>query len=160
MEATYEETYIELSRLMMHVSRVHHRINMSAIRGLGIHPSEHFLLMRLDRMGNAGSQCQIAEELNITPASVARTVKSLDNGGYIRRNECAGDSRRNEIHITEKGRAVTEESRRMFSATDAKIFGGFSQEDLCALRGYLERMLQNVSALEQSVKMREEMDAN
>lgn len=148
-----EGSCTELCRMMMRINRIHHRVNMAEVSRLSIHPAEHFLLMHLDRTGEAASQCQIAERMDVSPASVARTIKCLDRGGYIERNECEGDGRRNEIRITEKGRAITEESRKMFSATDERIFDGFSAEELNTMRGFLERMLKNICALEQSKRV-------
>lgn len=155
-----KDIYPELCGLMMRITRIHHRINLGAVSKLGIHPSQHFLLMCLGRMGSAVSQTQIASEMDVTPASVARTIKNLDMGGYIKRNESEGDCRRNEIYVTEKGRRVTEESKRMFHEIDEGIYAGFSDEDLLQLRGLLRRMLDNICVLEQDRKAGEEMDAN
>lgn len=148
-----EGSCTELCRMMMRINRIHHRVNMTEVSRLGIHPSEHFLLMHLNDTGEAASQCQIADRMDVSPASVARTIKNLDAGGYIARNESAGDGRRNEIRITEKGKAIAEESKRMFSRTDEKIFENFSEEELNCLRGFLERMTENIRALEQSKRM-------
>ena len=137
---------------------MHHKINMAAVSELGIQPSQHFLLMCLSHMGSAVSQTQIADRMDVTPASVARTIKNLDAGGYIERNESEGDGRRNEIHITEKGRRVTEESRRMFHEIDKGIYAGFSEDEIHSLRGMLRRMLENICAIEQERKAGEETD--
>ena len=152
------DLYPELSGLMMRISRIHHRINLGAVSGMDIHPSEHFLLMCLVRMGSAVSQTQLAERMDVTPASVARTIKNLDAGGFITRNECEGDCRRNEIRITEKGRAVVEETKRLFMEIDEEVYAGFSDEELECLHGLLSRMLKNVCTLEQGRKAREEME--
>ena len=153
-----KEIYPELYGLMMRSTRIRHKINMGEISGLGIHPSEHFLLVSLAREGRAFSQTKLAEMLDVSPASVARTIKSLDAGGYIERNESEGDSRRNEIRITEKGRTVLEKSRRMFEEMDDEIYSGFSDEELHCLHGLLSRMLGNICTLEQKRKVREEME--
>ncbi len=155
-----KEIFPELCGLMMRITRIHHRINLGAVSGMDIHPSEHFLLMCLVRMGSAVSQTQIAERMDVTPASVARTIKNLDAGGYIARNECEGDCRRNEIRITEKGRAVVEETKRLFMATEEGLYAGFSDEELECLHGMLSRMLKNVCALDRGRKAREEMEEN
>ena len=153
-----KDIYPELCGLLMRSTRIRHKINMNAISGLGIHPSEHFLLVSLAREGHAFSQTKLAEMLDVSPACVARTIKSLDASGYIKRNESEGDSRRNEIRITEKGRAVLEKSRRMFEEMDEEIYSGFSDEDLNCLHGLLSRMLENICTLEQKMKAREEME--
>ena len=151
-----KDIYPELFGLMMRITRIRHKINMGAIGGLGINPSEHFLLICLGRMGSAASQAQIAERLEVTPASVARTIKSLAAGGYIERSECEGDGRRNEIRITDKGRAVMQESKSMFMEMDEEIYAGFSDEDLNCLKDLMGRMLTNICALEQKRKAGEE----
>ena len=155
-----KEIYPELYGQMMRITRIRHKINMGAISGLGIHPSEHFLLVSLAREGRAFSQTRLAEMLDVSPASVARTIKTLDAGGYIERNESEGDCRRNEIRITEKGRAVLEKSRSMFEGMDKEIYSGFSDEELYCLHGLLGRMLGNICAFEQAMKAREEMEIN
>lgn len=155
-----KEIYPELCGLMMRFARMRHKISENSISALGIYPAEHFLLMSLDRLGCALSQTQLAEKLDVSPASVARTIKKLDAGGYIERNESEGDCRRNEIRITEKGSAVLEKSRRMFQEMDDEIYAGFTDGELVLLRDMLRRMRENIGALEQERKAREGMDAN
>ena len=62
--------------MQMHIGRMQHRIIEARVRRLGIHPSQHILLMHLSQMGRFPSQTQIAQELDVSPASVARTLKS------------------------------------------------------------------------------------
>ena len=152
-----KEIYPEICGMLMRFTRALHKISVGAVGGLGIHPSEHFLLMGLNRLGCALSQSQLAEKLDVSPASVARTLKNLDAGGFIERNESEGDCRRNEIRITEKGSVVLEKSIRMFGSIDERIYDGFSDSELDALHGMLSRMLDNISALEQDEKAREEL---
>ena len=69
------ERFHRISHMQRHLGRMQHRIIEARVRSLGIHPSQHILLMRLSDMGRFPSQAQIAEELDISPASVARTLK-------------------------------------------------------------------------------------
>ena len=105
------ERFHRISHMQRHLGRMQHRIIEARVRSLGIHPSQHLLLMRLSDMGRFPSQSQIAEELDISPASVARTLKQLEAGGYIERCGSDVDGRRNEIAISRKGEEMVQRSR-------------------------------------------------
>jgi len=146
-----------LCGLLMRYLRMHRRVVEGRIRSLDIHPSQHFLLMQLSSAGPMPSQAQLAEMMDVSPASVARTLKKLDESGYIRRSDSCADSRRNEIEITPKGEAVVSASGRIFRTVDEAVYGDFSPEELRCLEGLLKKMIGNLSELEQSE--RKEMKA-
>ena len=113
------ERFHRISHMQRHLGRMQHRIIEARVRLLGIHPSQHLLLMRLSDMGRFPSQTQIAEELDISPASVARTLKQLEAGGYIERCGSDVDGRRNEIAISRKGEEMVQRSKEIFAGLEA-----------------------------------------
>ena len=144
------ERFHRISHMQRHLGRMQHRIIEARVRSLGIHPSQHLLLMRLSDMGRFPSQAQIAEELDISPASVARTLKQLEAGGYIERCGSDVDGRRNEIAISAKGEEMVRRSREIFSSLEAASYAGFSPEELDQLEGLLKRVMDNLRRLERS----------
>lgn len=154
-----EKNYRELCILHGRIGRMRHRIIESRIAGLGIHPSQHLLLMHLSDMGRFSSQAQIAEKMHVSPASVARTLKSLEAGGYIQRFDSDADGRRNEIAITEKGEDVVRQSRELFACIDSHQYAGFTAEEMELLLRLAERQVGNLQLLDQTDKdwNREEM---
>lgn len=146
------EQYRSVNELLMCIGRRRKQIGEMAMEALEILPSQHFVLVWLKHMGRAGSQAQLAEMMQVSPASVARTLKALDRDGYIRR--CGGaDGRCNEIVITEKGEQVLGKSCVLFRELDARSYAGFSDEELSLMQDLLGRMLNNLS------KMKEEKGA-
>ena len=143
------ERFHRISHMQRHLGRMQHRIIEARVRSLGIHPSQHFLLMRLSEMGRVPSQTQIAEELDISPASVARTLKQLEAGGYIERCGSDVDGRRNEIAISAKGEEMVRRSREIFERMDAARFEGFGPEELDQLEALLQRQIDNLRRVEQ-----------
>ena len=143
------ERFHRISHMQRHLGRMHHRIVEARVRSLGIHPSQHFLLMRLSEMGRFPSQTQIAEELDVRPASVARTLKQLEAGGYIERCGSDVDGRRNEIAISAKGEVMVRRSREIFERMDAARFEGFGPEELDQLEALLQRQMDNLRRVEQ-----------
>jgi len=73
-----------LCGLLMRYLRMHRRVVEGRIRSLDIHPSQHFLLMQLSSAGPMPSQAQLAEMMDVSPASVARTLKKLDETTAMR----------------------------------------------------------------------------
>ena len=138
-----------ISHMQRHLGRMQHRIVEARVRSLGIHPSQHFMLMRLSDMGRFPSQAQIAEELDVSPASVARTLKQLEAGGYIERCGSDVDGRRNEIAISAKGEEMVQRSREIFGRLETVNYAGFTPEELDQLEALLKREMENLRRLEQ-----------
>ena len=135
--------------MQMHIGRMQHRIIEARVRRLGIHPSQHILLMHLSQMGRFPSQTQIAQELDVSPASVARTLKSLEANGYIERCGSDVDGRRNEIAISKKGEEMVRRSREIFDRLEAATFENFSDAELDCLEALLGKVMANLRRMEQ-----------
>ena len=132
----YKSTMLKMSCVI----RLHRAIFEKYISSLGIHHSQHHLLVYIAKHGEVQSQKHIAEKFGITPAAVARTLKGLEADGYIERTNIEDDGRLNKIIITEKGKDIVRKSHIMFSETDISIFEDFSEEDLMIFNSYLDKM--------------------
>lgn len=133
----------EAMGLLLLVTRMHHSEVERKVGTLGVHHSQHRMLMRLSRGDVTNSQRELADAMNISPAAVTATLKGLEKDGYITRSMGTDDNRRNNVCITEAGRAKVEESRRIFDAMDKQAFDGFSQEELETFMALLRRMVEN-----------------
>lgn len=133
-------------------TRSHHSEVERRVGSLGIHHSQHRILMRLAKGDETSSQRELAEAMNISPAAVTATLKGLEKDGYIERSMGDRDNRRNTVRITETGREKVEESRRIFDALDQDAFAGFSDQELATLTELLRRVVRNLRAPEQSTQ--------
>ena len=132
---------VEMSK---RTDRMHRKLfEKHAADTFGIHRSQHMTLMYISRNENA-SQKQIAEEFKISAAAVAVTLKKLEAGGFIVRSTAEHDNRQNFINITEKGKQVVEETRRLFTAIDYAMFDSMTDEELKFLMACSEKMYQNL----------------
>ena len=116
----------------------------------GIHRGQHRMLMYLSKCKTTPSQKDLAKHFEISPAAVAVSLKKLESEGYIKREKCSerSDSRFNEIKITELGRTVVSESCKYFRHVDSQAFKGFSDEELALFTSLLERVQENLKAIE------------
>lgn len=133
--------------VMLRAMRLHHRIVEKRIDGLGVHHSQHRMLMKLARMEGGAAQKDIAEALDVSPACVARTLKQLNAAGLVDKAEGA-DGRRREISLLPQGRQLVEDSLAVFRQIDAGMFRGVSGEELSAFTGILRRIQNNLIDME------------
>ncbi len=139
--------YAEAVHFLLRVMRRHHACVERGIADMGIHHSQHRMLMKLARCDHAPSQKELAEAMCISPAAVATTLKKLEKEGYITRAATDEDNRCNRIQITEQGLAKVLESREIFDAVDRTMFEGMTDEELRVLSKLIRRMDENLDTL-------------
>lgn len=134
--------------LLIHTTRLHHR-NIDKLFGdTGLHRSQRMLLMHLSHCTDTPSQRELASRFDISPACVARTLKSLASEGYISRTGDEDDLRRNNVSITAKGLSAVHETCHAFDQIDQAAFSGLSEEDISQLSALLRRIQENLRRLE------------
>lgn len=116
----------------------------NAFGPLGLHPGQPPLMHYI--MAHPGcTQKEAADELDITPASAAASLKRLEKAGLVERKTDEKDARRNCLFITKEGKTRLEEHRKIIDALDEKMFAGFSEEDIAVFRRSCERMFDNLA---------------
>ena len=85
-----------------------------------------------------------AELLHVSPATVANSLKSLERGGYVRKEADPADARCNRVFLTDRGRRAVQECAEVFDAVDQQVLRGFSPGELEQLRSFHQRMLDNL----------------
>ncbi len=139
--------YMDAVRLLIRVMRRHHACVERRIGDLGIHHSQHRMLMHLaGRTEQDLTQKEIAADLGISAAAVATTLKRLETKGYVARTMLGDDNRCNTIRITEAGLAKVAEGREVFETVDRLMFENFSEEELAAFITFMRRIDQNLDA--------------
>ena len=133
--------------LLHRVMRRHHALVERRTCDLGLHHSQHRMLMTLARrQEDTPSQKELAERLGISAAAVTATLKKLEKEGYITRSMTDEDNRKNEIRITDMGIAKLMEGRAIFESSDRTMFEGFSPEEMAMLISFMERIDRNLDA--------------
>ena len=140
-----EEKYRSIMSKVMSIMRDHKKMIDLYVGETKLHKSQHKMLMILSHMGKNVSQRDLAERLNITPAAVAVTLKKLEKEGLVERTVAEKDNRYNEVVLTDKGKKIVKESRKVFQVADEKMFRGFSEEELDVLESYMIRIKENIN---------------
>ena len=140
----------ELEMLARQVNQAHHSAVQAELNAAGLGEVGHPLLLTIlqsscgqDPAGQCHAQRDLAQLLHISPAAVATSLKSLEKGGYIRR-EPGSDARRNHVILTQKGQKAVTGCQNAFAAVSQRMLSGFSPEEREQLLSFRRRMLHNL----------------
>ncbi|GIM90727.1 MarR family winged helix-turn-helix transcriptional regulator [Paractinoplanes toevensis] len=111
---------------------------------LGLHPGQEALLLELDRSGPR-IQAQLSEALGCEPPSITLMTRKLEAAGHIRRAAAPGDRRASVVELTDSGRALADQIKRLWVGLAEETVAGLSPETAAALPGILMTMVGNVN---------------
>ena len=130
--------------LLMLTDRLHRAAIEAQVDKIGIHRSQHFVLMHLSHCDAGISQSEIAKMLDISPAAATVTLQKLEKSGLIERRTADGDARTKIITLTDAGRQTVEITHKLFLEVDEQMCGGMTDGELDALCAYLSKMAENL----------------
>ena len=131
------------ARLMM-LNTLRRGVVSAATADCPLYGGQFPVLESIIRMPDS-TQATLAEQLHVTPASIALSTKRLEKSGLIERRVDPKNRRKNMLRATEAGVRAAEVCLRGFDEADARTFSGFSEEELAVFCGLLERMIRNLA---------------
>ena len=158
IEDEFTEARRPLMHLFIHVWRLHGHVLDKVTVHQCIYKSQMKMLGHI--FHNEGiSQRELAQQLEISPPSIAVTAKKLEKMGYIRRQMDEKDNRMNILTTTEEGRELLGRTWMAFSGVDARMFDGFSIEEMKQMDGYYERLQANLEKINAEMDQENGADA-
>ena len=143
--AQEDDRLMELAHGFVKVNRLLRAYCDRLMAEIDMHRSQHMILMNLAHQKTKTSQKELADRLEISPAAVTVMIKKLEKGGFISKNSSKGDSRFNEIAITEKGRETVQKTHQFFLDVDKTLFSGIDETELCVLEHCFAKMADNLT---------------
>ena len=137
-------------RMLIQTDRFHQAAIEAQLNRFGIHRTQHMTLRYILHCETPPTQREIAEAFEVSPATVAVTLKKLEGAGLILRQPL--DSRTKSIQITDAGRDILEKTRDLFRAVDNAMCADITDEEMDALDRKLRRMQQNLKNFEPEVR--------
>lgn len=138
-----ENNLLRAIDMMIRTNHMHKALIDSRVRTLGIHRTQHRILMHLARHEKLPSQKDLADHLDVTPAAVTCALKKIEKDGYVERT-LGHDNRYNELRITEKGKELVTQTRQLFCEADSSMFDGFTDEELKTYICCMEKLQANI----------------
>ena len=122
----------------------HRNATENKFREKGLYFGQPPILKYLSENENA-TQKEIADFLHVSAASVATSLKRMEESGLVVRLENKKDARKNNLKLTKKGKELTKFADDYFLRIENETFLGFSEEEIDVLISFFERMNKNLS---------------
>lgn len=97
----------------------------------------------------------ISAVTGLDKGTTARSLRQLEENGYIRREEDPHDRRINHIYPTDKAYANQEKTRQVMEGLHEILYRGFSEEEIAQTVSFLERMARNISEYQRPLSSEE-----
>ena len=123
------------------VRQVIQAANFNRFQGAGLSATQFMTLNLLPSNGDGLSMGELARRLNLKPATVAKTVDSLEARKMVRRARSESDKRSVSVVVTEAGMKLQNAARGSFQAQIETIFGHMLPEEREGLILGLEGMV-------------------
>ena len=134
-----------LDFLLAQVSRLHHYRAHELLDGLGLYRGQPPLLYTLWEQ-DGQTHGELAEKLQITPATITRMIQRMEKSGFVLRKPDADDQRISRVYLTETGRAVREQLQAVWDRMEIESFAGFNPDEQIVLRRFLIHIRDNLSS--------------
>jgi MarR family transcriptional regulator, organic hydroperoxide resistance regulator len=132
-----------LDFLLGHVSHLHYIRARQLLESLGLYRGQPMVLRELwEQEGR--TQTELADLLNVTAATITKTLQRMEKQGFLQRRPDPTDQRVSRVYLTAAGRAVQQEVEGVFKTMETETFRGLAPEDLAALRVFLTRIRDNL----------------
>ncbi|MFG2973267.1 MarR family winged helix-turn-helix transcriptional regulator [Streptomyces sp. NPDC048331] len=130
-----------VSHAISRVARLHRITAGRALRNLGLHPGQEFLMMHLWDSG-AVRQSELIKAVGLDPSTVTKMLQRLEQSGHVRRRPDPADRRASLVEATEASRGLLVEVRTAWGELERQTLDGLDTAE----RAELTRLLDKVEA--------------
>lgn len=114
------------------------------LKSLGICGSTTVYFFYLSRNPNV-TQGEIARNIMVNKSNVTRTLQSLEEKGFIKKEEDPNNKKINRISLTSKGEQMVPIIREKMAIFNESIIDGFSSEEIETLNKLLYKLTCNAT---------------
>lgn len=114
----------------------------SSMNEVGLHGGQVFILISLWRK-NGQSQTSLAENLNLTPPTINKMVKSLTDNNFVSCQRCEDDSRVVRVYLTDKGRERESFVNEQWRKLEESSFLNLTETERLIFSQLLEKLKEN-----------------
>ncbi|SRR6266581_3250381 len=134
----------DLSYALIQLIKEHRRQADEALKQLGLHAAQEFLLFLLWEEDGL-SQSQLAARLKLELPTITKSVQRMERAGLVKRHLDEQDTRISRVYLTEAGRALYEPAVQVWKDLDARTRLHMTELEQALLRRLLQQALANLS---------------
>lgn len=131
------------------VLRLHHCRMQVLLDSIGIYPGQPPFLFLLGKQEGL-SQKELAKILQITPATLAVTVKRMEKAGLVTRKQDEKDQRVFRVYLTEEGKEKVQKAKEIMGNVEEDCFGKLSEEEKEQLSTLLTKVAINLKQINET----------
>lgn len=106
---------------------------------VGLHVGQEMVLIELwEQDGLRGGE--LAARLGVEPPTITKTIRRLENCGFLERRQDPDDARSFRVFLTEEGRALEEPVARCWERVEEKTLAALNVEEQRVLHGLLTKV--------------------
>ncbi|MFG2298638.1 MarR family winged helix-turn-helix transcriptional regulator [Streptomyces sp. NPDC048603] len=132
-----------VSHAIFRLARLHRMFAGQLLRRIGLHPGQELVMMHLWELGPQ-RQADLVRLLDSDAATMTRTVRRLEQSGFVRRRPSPTDKRASLIEPTAASQALRREVEQVWSRLEELSTAGLTDEERAATLLALERLEQNL----------------
>lgn len=133
-----------VSHAIFRVARLHRMIAGQLLRPLGLHLGQELVMMHLWELGPQ-RQTDLVRLVDSDAATMTRSIKRLENAGFVRRRPCPDDKRAVIIEPTAASQALRREVERIWAELEAASTGDLTPDQQAETLHALQRIEDNLA---------------
>ncbi|MEE1797773.1 MarR family winged helix-turn-helix transcriptional regulator [Streptomyces sp. NPDC101062] len=133
-----------VSHAIFRVARLHRMLAGQLLRRVGLHPGQELVMMQLWDLGPQ-RQADLVRLLGSDAATITRTVKRLENAGFVRRRPSETDRRATIIEPTTASLALRKGVEQIWAELEEGAVGDLGAGEQDAMIRVLDRIEESLS---------------
>ena len=130
------------------LARSHRAKAASMLADIGLFPGQEILLMQLAEK-DGKPQKSLCESIGLDHSTVAKSVARLERDGLIERRKCPEDGRISQVHLTSKGREMTDAISRVWAELERQTVKDLSASEQQTLMAAAKKIVVSAAVPEE-----------
>ncbi|MFC8014224.1 MarR family winged helix-turn-helix transcriptional regulator [Streptomyces cinereoruber] len=137
LDPVVEGAVTRMKKLSVHLRRVREQ----SLVDFDLERHEFDTLHRLAGRGGSAAPSELAQDLDLAPASVSGRLDALEQRGFVRRVRSAADRRRVVVELTASGRETWHGAMDVLGREEYRLLGVLTPEERTLLNDMLRRVM-------------------
>lgn len=114
------------------------RLELS-MREIGLHSGQIFVLIYLWQE-DGKTQIEVSQSLNLSPPTINKMIKSLENKDFIYTRRSKKDARKVKVFLSERGKEIRENVERQWQKLENDFFSPLNETERLILRQIFDKL--------------------
>lgn len=114
-----------------------------SMRQIGLHSGQIFVLISLWNE-DGQNQVEIANKLNLSPPTINKMIKSLENNGFVFSRRSQKDARKVGVFLSETGKDVRVKMQEQWQKLENDFFSSLTETEKLILQQIFDKLRENL----------------